>query len=252
MTQEQVRKLLDDVRRGRLSVDNAVRKLRFLPFEDLSVARVDSHRAVRCGFPEVIFCQGKRPQDITTIARTIIKRSDCLLATRADRAAFAAVRRASSKAVYHERARCVTVVRQAPPREEGRIVMVSAGTADIPVVEEARITAELLGHRVETVFDVGVAGLHRLLGEVERLAEADAIVVAAGMEGALASVVGGLVDVPVIAVPTSVGYGAHLGGLAPLLTMLNSCASGVAVVNIDNGFGAGFMAALIARRRARP
>jgi hypothetical protein len=251
MTPDDVRKLLTKVRARELTVDDALRDLRHLPFEELRFARVDSHRSLRCGFPEVVFCQGKRAADITAIARAILKRSKQLLATRADRDAYEAIRRASPRARYHDRARCVTVCKEAPPRREGRVLVFTAGTADIPVAEEARITAEMLGHRVDTVYDAGVAGIHRVLAERRRIEAADAIVVAAGMEGALASVVGGLSDTPVIAVPTSVGYGASFGGLAPLLTMLNSCAAGVAVVNIDNGFGAGYLASLIARRRAR-
>jgi NCAIR mutase (PurE)-related protein len=223
--------------------------LRLQPFENLSFARVDNHRGVRCGFPEVIFCQGKEPGDLTAIARAILKRSNYLLATRADQRAFNAIRRATRRAEYHERGRCVTVCKTKLPQYAGKILVISAGTADIPVAEEAKVTAEMLGHQVETLYDVGVAGIHRLLGEVKRITTADCIVVVAGMEGALASVVGGLADSPVIAVPTSIGYGASFGGIAPLLTMLNSCAAGVAVVNIDNGFGAGYMSALITRRR---
>jgi hypothetical protein len=249
MNQDDLRKLLDGVRTGKVPVETAVRRLRAEPYEDLGCARVDHHRGIRCGFPEVIFCQGKRPQDIAKIAKAILRRSDCLLATRADAAAFRAVKVAWPKAVHHPLARCVVALKVAPEPRPGNILVVCAGTADIPVAEEARITAETAGYTVSTIYDAGVAGMHRLLGDSDKILAADCIVVVAGMEGALASVVGGLADCPVIAVPTSVGYGASFGGIAPLLTMLNSCAAGVAVVNIDNGFGAGYLAARIARRR---
>jgi len=250
MLQDDLRKLLKKVWAQKISVEEAVKQLKIEPFEELPFARVDHHRAIRCGFPEVIFCQGKRPDDITEIAKAILKGSSFLLATRADDEAFRAVQRAYSKAEYHERARCITVMKKRPEPQAGKILIICAGTSDIPVAEEARVTAEILGHTTDTIYDAGVAGIHRLLGESGKIQEADCTVVAAGMEGALASVVGGLSDSPVIAVPTSIGYGASFGGLAPLLTMLNSCAAGVAVVNIDNGFGAGYLAALITRRRS--
>ena len=245
MNEEQIRKLLVAVSEGKTPVEDAVSELRDLPFKDLGYARVDHHRELRCGFPEVIFCQGKEPGAITEIAASILEHSPLLLATRADEEAFRAIQAASDLAQYHERARCVTVEKEKAPPAGGRILLISAGTIDIPVAEEARVTAEIMGHEVETVYDAGVAGLHRLLAEREKIREADCIIAVAGMEGALAGVVGGLSDVPVIAVPASGGYGASLGGITPLLTMLSSCAAGVAVVNIDNGFGAGFMAALI-------
>jgi hypothetical protein len=247
MKRDELRKILRMVRGGTMTVAEALRQVPGETFEDLACARVDHDRAERCGFPEVIFCQGKRPADITLIARAILRRSDRLLATRADRAAYLAVKRADRTARYHEVARCVTVERKPPKPQGGKILVICAGTADIPVAEEAKVTAEMFGYRVRTTYDAGVAGIHRLLSDRERIREADCLVVVAGMEGALASVVGGLADSPVIAVPTSVGYGASLGGIAPLLTMLNSCAAGVAVVNIDNGFGAGYLAAKIAR-----
>ena len=250
--EDELRKLLKKIWAQKITVEDAVRKLRTLPFQDLTYARVDNHRNLRCGFPEVIFCESKRADDITKISRAILKRSSYLLATRANRKAFEAVKKANSKAVYHSRARCVTVEKKEVPRHDGDVLVICAGTADVPVAEEAKVTAEIMGHRVETLYDVGVAGIHRLLSESERIADADAIVVVAGMEGALASVVGGLTAAPVVAVPTSVGYGVNLGGIAPLLTMLNSCSAGVTVVNIDNGFGAGYAAALITRRRSRP
>ncbi len=254
MTEEKIRDLLKRVASRGLTVDAAVRELRHMPFQTLPDAKVDSHRALRCGFPEVIFCQGKRAADLTRIAKAILRGSDRLLATRADPAAFRAIRKVDRRAVYHERARCVTVETSAAKKRAaqayaGTILIVTAGTSDVPVAEEARVTAEIMGHRVETLYDAGVAGIHRLLGSATSIMEANVVVVVAGMEGALASVVGGMASAPVIAVPTSVGYGASFGGLAPLLTMLNSCAAGVAVVNIDNGFGAGYIAAVINSRR---
>ena len=247
--QDGVKKLLEMVRQGALSVEDALRQLRLLPFAELDFAKVDAHRALRCGFPEVIFCQGKLPLEVQRIAQKILEHSDTLLATRARPEDFQAVREIAPEARHHERARCVTVERGERKPAAGLVLVISAGTSDIPVAEEARVTAEVMGSKVEVLYDAGVAGIHRLLHRAERIMAANAIVVVAGMEGALASVVGGLSSVPVIAVPTSVGYGASFGGLAPLLTMLNSCAAGVAVVNIDNGFGAGYLAAMINRRR---
>jgi hypothetical protein len=250
MNQDELRKLLKELRAQKISVAEAVRRIRIEPYEEISCARVDHHRGVRCGFPEVIFCQGKRPADVAEIARAILKRANICLATRADRSAFEAIQGVFPAAEYHEMARCVTAIKVKPEAQPGNILVLCAGTADIPVAEEARVTASTFGHQVELVHDVGVAGIHRLLAVAPRIHGADCIVCVAGMEGALPSVVGGLADCPVIAVPTSIGYGASFGGLAPLLTMLNSCAAGVAVVNIDNGFGAGYMAAMIVRRRA--
>lgn len=247
MMEHELRRLLERVRDGMLSPEEACASLRHFPYETLPYARVDTQRELRCGFPEVIFCQGKRPEDIVSIAQSILSTSDLLLATRANAAAYEAVRSALPDAIYHERARCITVRRREVEVRGGRVLIVCAGTSDAPVAEEARVTASIMGLDVEMLYDVGVAGLHRLLGERDRIEKADVILVVAGMEGALASVVGGLVDVPVIAVPTSVGYGASFGGVAALLTMLNSCASGVTVVNIDNGFGAAYTAALITR-----
>jgi len=238
--------LLNGVKAGETTVEAAVEALAGLPFADLGYARVDTHRALRCGFPEVIFCQGKRPEQVREIATRLLEGSGRLLATRADEAAFAAVLEAAPDARWHEQARAITVDRS-PADPAGLVVILSAGTADEPVAEEARVTAEALGAKTETVYDCGVAGIHRLLAEQPLLDRANALVVVAGMEGALASVVGGLVRRPVVAVPTSVGYGASFSGLAPLLTMLNSCAAGVTVVNIDNGFGGGYSAALMNR-----
>ncbi len=244
MSPERLRDLLERVRRGELGIDGALEALRALPFADVGgVARVDHHRALRAGFPEVIFCQGKLPADVGRIAAEIAAAGADVLATRAAPEHYEAVRAVLPDALYHERARAIVRRREGGPREGvGLVLVVCAGTSDLPVAEEARVTAETMGSRVELLCDVGVAGLHRLLASVEALGRARAIVVVAGMEGALASVVGGLTARPVIACPTSVGYGASFGGLAALLAMLNSCAPGVAVVNIDNGFGAGAMA----------
>ena len=241
--------LLDRVASGDVdpahALDQLVETLRAQPFEDLGFARVDHHRAIRQGFPEVILGLRKTPEQIAAIAKAIVSRGSTLLVTRATRAAYDAVRIDAPEALYHETASIITLRQQDVTPGNGTIVVASAGTADLPVAEEAAITAESMGNRVERVYDVGVAGLHRLLGERARLAAARVIVVVAGMEGALPSVVSGLVSAPVIAVPTSVGYGASFGGVAALLGMLNSCASGVSVVNIDNGFGAGNIASLI-------
>ncbi len=243
--------LLESVSKGKLSPRGALQKLKVLPFQDLGFAKVNHHRALRCGFPEVIFCQGKSTEQVVKIARAIIAQKVDLLATRASEEIYQAIKNEFPKAQYFDKAR--TIVVRAPGRKSqvGLVAVLCAGTSDIPVAEEARVTAQVMGCRVETAYDVGVAGIHRLLSQSDMLNRANAIVVVAGMEGALASVVGGLVDKPVIAVPTSVGYGASFSGIAPLLTMLNSCAAGVSVVNIDNGFGAGYIAALINRLAAR-
>ncbi len=245
----QVTRLLKGVREGKIAVSDAVERLRSLPFEDLGFAKVDHHRALRTGFPEVIYCSGKMPEQVVAIARRIRERGHVVLATRCSEETCEALKRAFADAVDHEAARITVVGRPRRPSPRARpVAVLTAGTADVPVAEEAAVTAETLGCRVERVYDVGVAGLHRLLGHLDLLRRARVIIVVAGMEGALPSVVGGLVSAPVIAVPTSVGYGASFEGLAALLTMLNSCAAGVAVVNIDNGFGAGYFAALLMRK----
>ena len=245
---QSLKKLLTDVRSGSLDVDEALERLRSLPYEDMGFAKIDSHRHIRCGFPEVIFCQGKTTEQVVQIVSRMLEGGSNVLATRASREVYEAVREAEPTAEYNELGRTITITKaRREPSESGLILVVTGGTADIPVAEEAAVTAEIMGNRVEHLYDVGVAGLHRLLGNKDKLFEATVIIVVAGMEGALASVVGGLVDKPVIAVPTSVGYGASFNGLSALLTMLNSCASGVSVVNIDNGFGAGYCAALINR-----
>jgi len=248
MDAELLAELLEGVRRGRVSVQRALEKLRHLPFEDLGFAKVDHHRALRQGFPEVIMGEGKEAAQIAAIARAMQRRRANVLITRLSPEKMAPLRKKISGLRYHPNARAATWVGK-PIRVRGRgsILIVCAGTSDIPVAEEAALTAEMMGNRVERLFDVGVAGLHRLLENRERLFSASVLVVVAGMEGALPSVVAGLVDKPVVAVPTSVGYGASFQGISALLGMLNSCAAGVTVVNIDNGFGAGFAASLINR-----
>jgi NCAIR mutase (PurE)-related protein len=244
VTPEGARRLLEDVQAGRLSVEAAVGRLAALPFEDLGFARVDHHRALRAGGPEAVFCPGKSPAQVLAIVTRLAAHHANVLATRCEPAVAAAVEAAGLACAYHATARLL-VVRPEPVEGVGLIVVAAAGTADLPVAEEASLVAEALGNRVERVTDCGVAGLHRLLVHRELLGEANAIVAVAGMEGALPSVIGGLVDRPVIAVPTSVGYGASLNGLAALLAMLNSCAPGVSVVNIDNGYGAAHQASQI-------
>ena len=243
--------LLNNVRDGSLAVEDALEKLRLLPYEDLGYARLDHHRALRQGFPEVVFAQGKTPDQVANIMARLAERNDRVLATRASPETYQVVRAQIADAAYHAIGRLIVINRSTNHDGVPGIVLASAGTADMPVAEEAAVTAELMGNHVERLYDVGVAGLHRLLDKAETLRKAHVIIVVAGMEGALASVVAGLVSVPVIAVPTSVGYGASFGGLAPLLTMLNSCAPGVAVVNIDNGYGAGHLASLINRQHVR-
>jgi pyridinium-3,5-biscarboxylic acid mononucleotide synthase len=252
MNSQALRKLFEQVRKKRLSPDDAVERLRHLPFEDLGFAKIDHHRALRQGMPEVIFAQGKTPRQVADIFTRLAAHSRNVLATRATEEQYAAVAAAADRAEYRPEyrpiARAIVLKRDRKLHGKGVIVVVSAGTSDIPVAEEAVVTAELMGNNVQHIYDVGVAGIHRLLAHRGALAKARVIVVCAGMEGALPSVVGGLVGVPVIAVPTSVGYGAAFEGLAALLGMMNSCASNVSVVNIDNGFGAGYVASLINRR----
>ena len=239
---ERLKEILEHVREGKTDVEAALSELRHLPFEDIQFAVVDHHRSLRQGAPEVIYCEGKTPAQVRAIASAMLAKRSDVLATRADREAYKALKALDRRARYNELARTVVIEHKKHPPTEGTVLVVTAGTTDIPVAEEAAVTAQTLGSTVETMYDVGVSGIHRLLGRKEVLVSARVIVVAAGMDGALASVVGGLVDKPVIAVPTSVGYGASFGGIAALLTMLNSCAPGVAVMNIDNGFGAGFLA----------
>ncbi|MCC7263235.1 MAG: nickel pincer cofactor biosynthesis protein LarB [Candidatus Latescibacteria bacterium] len=253
MDRQRLELLLRQVAAGELSAEAAAQQLQALPFEDLGFARIDHHRALRRGYPETIFCQGKTTPQILAIAQRLAANGSLVLATRLSPEAGQALVQEFPRAEYDELARVVLIPPDDTPlAEQGLVVVASAGTADLPVAREAMITARAMGAKVEGIFDVGVAGIHRLLAYSEKLRSARVVVVVAGMEGALASVVGGLVDSPVVAVPTSVGYGASFNGLSALLTMLNSCASGVVVVNIDNGFGAGYAAALINNRTRTP
>jgi NCAIR mutase (PurE)-related protein len=248
MDQNALRRLLEAVAKGEESVNDALASLRTLPFEDIGFATLDHHRSLRWGFPEVVYCAGKTPAQVAEIIGRLAKRAPRLLATRATSAHYVAARERIADLNYTPSSRCIWLDRTPEIARHKGIVFIAAGTSDLPVLEEAALTCDLMGHAPLRIVDVGVAGLHRLIPHVATLQTANVVVVFAGMEGALASVVGGLTDAPVIAVPTSIGYGASFGGLAALLAMLNSCASGVAVVNIDNGFGAGFMAALINNR----
>ena len=247
MNQEQLRSLLEQVREGAVDVEAALARVRHMPFEDLGFAKVDHHRELRHGMPEVILAKGKTPGQVVSIAKHLLAVSQNVLITRADAATAAAIEQNLPGGEHFELSGAVRFWRDKTVRGKGKIAVVCAGTSDIPVAEEAQVTAEVMGNTVESIYDVGVAGIHRLMESRARLSEARVLVVCAGMEGALPSVVGGLVSCPVIAVPTSVGYGASFNGLAALLGMLNSCASNVTVVNIDNGFGAGYVASLINR-----
>lgn len=247
MTESEIRELLEAVRRGRLRPAAAVERLRRLPFEDLGFAKIDHHRSLRQGYAEVIYAPGKRPEQVLAVVRRMLKNQHNILITRATPQLFQRVKRLSRLARFHELSGVISIRKNNKVLGKGLILVITAGTSDIPVAEEALVTAEVLGNRVEALYDVGVAGLHRLMTHQAKLAAARVIVCVAGMEGALPSVVAGLVRVPVIAVPTSIGYGSSFSGLAALLAMLNSCASNVAVVNIDNGFGAGCLASVINR-----
>jgi NCAIR mutase (PurE)-related protein len=248
MDEYQIRSLLEDVHRGLIGIDDALGRLRSLPFEEVgNFAQLDHHRALRCGFPEVVFGQGKTPDQVVQIVKRLAVQSDRVLVTRVSSEMYAAVGDQLPDAVYHPLPRLLVIDHSTPFEKLNGIVVATGGTADVPVAEEAALTAELMGNQVERIYDVGVAGLHRLLSRLDKLQAARVVVAVAGMEGALPSVIGGLISAPVIAVPTSVGYGASFQGVAALLTMLNSCATGISVVNIDNGFGAGYLAALINR-----
>ena len=248
MTSEQLEALLAEVASGRLAPDKALERLRHLPFEDLPFARIDHHRALRQGFPEVVFCEGKTTDQVVAICESLEAATGSFLGTRASEAMAARLQARFPNMVWHPLARIVHLAGKRTSRSPGTILVISAGTSDLPVAEEAALVADALGHSVERLVDVGVAGLHRLFAATEQIQRARVVIVVAGMEGALPSVVGGMVGVPVIAVPTSVGYGASFGGLAALLGMLNSCAAGVTVVNIDNGFGAAAAASRICRQ----
>jgi NCAIR mutase (PurE)-related protein len=249
MDEREVRKFLEAVKGGSLTVESAVERLKKLPYEDLGFAKIDHHRSLRQGFPEVIFARKKTPKQVADIVRGMLraKTSHNILITRADKKIFSAVKKIARAAKFHELSGAVTISRSNTHHGKGFILVVTAGTSDIPVAEEALVTAQMMGHHAEAIYDVGVAGLHRLLEHRKKLTEARVIICVAGMEGALPSVVAGLVSAPVIAVPTSTGYGSSFGGLTALLAMLNSCSSNVSVVNIDNGFGAGCVAGVINR-----
>lgn len=246
MNKDQLTELLEQVKNDQVSIDTALEKLKDLPYSDLEYAKIDHHRSLRNGYPEVIYCEGKAIEHIKGIVSNMLEEKNVnILGTRASREVYEAIKELTDNVEYYEIARIVVVKKVELPKTKNNILVVSGGTADIAVAEEAAITGEVFGNTVERLYDVGVAGLHRLLSNRDKLYKANVIITVAGMEGALTSVVGGLVDKPVIAVPTSVGYGASFGGVSALLTMLNSCASGVSVVNIDNGFGAGYLASMI-------
>ncbi len=245
MDSQELKQLLEDVKNGSIDIEQAYKEIKALPYEDLGFAKLDHHRTIRNGYPEVIYCEGKTNKQIVEIVQKLMLKNNNILATRASQEVYDAISELTSDAEYHTEAKIVVVKRKEIIVTEKKIAVITAGTSDIPVAEEAAVTAEVLGNRINRIYDVGVAGIHRLLSKMDIISECNVIIVVAGMEGALASVVGGLVDKPVIAVPTSVGYGASFGGLSALLTMLNSCASGIGVVNIDNGFGAGYLASNI-------
>ena len=242
-----MKKILQDFKAGKVDLTEVLERIRSLPYEDLDFAKIDTHRALRKGFPETIFCQGKSVSQILKIFKTLSKDNYNILATKANKKIYAAVKKVYPDAEYNEYAKTIAIKRERLKLKKGKILVITAGTSDIPVAEEAIVTADLMGNTVEKIYDVGVAGVHRLFDIKDKIFEANVLIVVAGMEGALASIVGGLTSKPVIAVPTSVGYGASFKGIAPLLTMLNSCSEGVVVVNIDNGFGAGYFASLINR-----
>ena len=242
-----MKEILKKFKEGKISLDDVLDKIKRLPYEDLDFAKIDTHRILRKGYPETIFCQGKTIHQILTIIKTMMKNNHNILLTKANKEIFTDVQKTYSNAEYNKLAKTIIIKNEKEKPKKGKILIITAGTSDIPVAEEAVVTAELMGNNVEKAYDVGVAGVHRLFDIKDKIFNAKVIIVIAGMEGALASIVGGLAASPVIAVPTSVGYGASFKGIAPLLTMMNSCAEGVVVVNIDNGFGAGYFASLINR-----
>lgn len=245
MNLNETRDLLESIKNGSISVDDGIKQFQDLPFKDLGYAKIDNHRELRVGYPEVIYCEGKTPEQISGIVQFMLTKGNNILGTRASEEAYNAVKEICPKAEYNKMARVITIKNREMEISKSYIAVVTAGTSDMPVAEEAAQTAEIFGSKVERIYDVGVAGIHRLFDKLNLIRNAKVVIVVAGMEGALASVVGGLVDKPVIGVPTSVGYGTSFGGVSALLTMLNSCASGVSVVNIDNGFGAGYSATMI-------
>lgn len=245
MDKEKIKVLLEDVKNNKINVEEALEKLEDLPFKDLGFAKIDNHREIRVGYPEVIYCEGKTVDQVKDIIKFMITKNNNILGTRATEEMYSAVKEICEEAEYNKLGRTITIKKNKQPITESYIAIVAAGTSDLPVVEEAFETAKILGNKVEKIIDVGVAGIHRLFSKLDIIRGAKVVIVIAGMEGALASVIGGLVNKPVIAVPTSVGYGANFGGIAALLSMINSCASGVSVVNIDNGFGAAYNASII-------
>jgi len=242
-----MKKVLQDYKNGKIELSEVLEKIKTLPYEDLGFAKIDTHRALRKGFPETVFCKGKTTYQILKILDSMSKHNHSVLATKADKKIYSAVKKIYPDAEYNDLAKTIVVKKEKIKPKKGKILIITAGTSDIPVAEEAVVTAELMGNNVEKAYDVGVAGVHRLFDIKDKIFEADVTIVVAGMEGALASIVGGLTSKPVIAVPTSVGYGASFKGIAPLLTMMNTCSEGVVVVNIDNGFGAGYFASLVTR-----
>jgi NCAIR mutase (PurE)-related protein len=249
MTVKEIEQLLNDVKNGAKSVDEAIEILKTFPYSDLGFARIDHHREIRTGYPEIVYCAGKTVDQVTEIFRVMAQKENNIICTRAIPEMYEAVKLISREALYFREARIISLQKVKPEFPESSIAVITAGTSDIPVAEEAAVTAELLGNKVLRIFDAGVAGIHRLVDKLPEIRACRVIIVIAGMEGALASVVGGLVDKPVIAVPTSVGYGANFGGISALLAMLTSCSAGITVVNIDNGFGAGFSASMINRMK---
>lgn len=245
MNTEELKQLLKKIQEGSLTIDNALENLKYLPFQDLGHTKLDNHRELRQGYPEVIFCQGKSPYQVLDIINSMVDRGQNVLGTRADKEIYEIIVKSHPTAVYHKISKTITLKHKEYESPVTYISVVTAGTTDIPVAEEAVITAEFYNNKVERFYDIGVAGIHRIQENIEKIAGARVIVVVAGMEGALPSIIGGLVDKPVIAVPTSVGYGVAFNGIAALLGMLTSCASGISVVNIDNGFGAGYLASMI-------
>jgi hypothetical protein len=242
-----MKKLLEDFKAGKVKLQEVLERIRSLPYEDLGFAKIDTHRILRKGVPETVYCQGKTIPQILEILKSMCKSNHNILATRANKRVYSAVKKILPEAEYNDVAKTIVIRKEEIKPKKGKILVVTAGTSDIPVAEEAAVTAQLMGNKVEKIYDIGVAGIHRLLDVKDKIFEASVIIVVAGMEGALASIIGGLTSKPVIAVPTSVGYGANFKGIAPLLTMMNTCAEGVVVVNIDNGFGAGYFASLINR-----